>query len=153
MPRPGRGRSRALAVTVPAITLGDGTMKRRPWGLAVFSAGVFAFLYLPVLTLVIYSFNGPGVGGFPPRNLTMRWYAMLLDDDALWSSVLNSLMVALAAALLALVFGLCAALALDRVPFPGRYVFRRLVLLPLILPGIITGLSLLMLFVVSGVKL
>ncbi|HLN01581.1 MAG TPA: ABC transporter permease [Bryobacteraceae bacterium] len=128
-------------------------MKPRAWGLTIFSALVFAFLYLPVLTLIVYSFNGPGVGGFPPRDLTLRWYGMLLEDDALWNSVLNSLTVAAAATAIALVFGLCAALALDRVPFPGKYVFRRLVLLPLILPGIITGLSLLMLFVVVGMKL
>jgi len=128
-------------------------MKSRAWGLATFSILVFAFLYLPVLTLVVYSFNGPGVGGFPPRELTLRWYGMLLDDDALWNSVLNSVMVAAAATVVALLFGLCAALALDRVPFPGKYVFRRLVLLPLILPGIITGLSLLMLFVTLDMKL
>jgi len=128
-------------------------MKPRAWGLTIFSVLVFAFLYLPVLTLIVYSFNGPGVGGFPPRDLTLRWYGMLLDDEALWNSVLNSLMVAAAATAIALVFGLCAALSLDRVPFPGKYVFRRLVLLPLILPGIITGLSLLMLFVVLGMKL
>ena len=128
-------------------------MKPRALGLTIFSVLVFAFLYLPVLTLVIYSFNGPGVGGFPPRDLTLRWYGMLFADDALWNSVLNSLMVAAAATVIALVFGLGAALALDRVPFPGKYVFRRLVLLPLILPGIITGLSLLMLFVVLDMKL
>jgi len=128
-------------------------MKSRAYGLAVFSALVFAFLYLPVLTLVIYSFNGPGVGGFPPRDWTLRWYGMLLGDDALLNSLFNSLMVAGAATAMALIFGLCAALALDRVPFPGKSVFRRLLLLPLILPGIITGLSLLILFVTLGVKL
>ena len=127
--------------------------KPRALGLGIFSVLVFAFLYLPVLTLIVYSFNGPGVGGFPPRDWTLRWYAMLLEDDALWNSVFNSLMVAVAATAIALVFGLSAALALDRVPFPGKYVFRRLVLLPLILPGIITGLSLLMLFVMMGMKL
>jgi spermidine/putrescine transport system permease protein len=128
-------------------------MKPRAWGLTIFSVLVFAFLYLPILTLIVYSFNGPGVGGFPPRDLTLHWYGMLLEDDALWAAVLNSLMVAFAATAIALMFGLCAALALDRVAFPGKYIFRRLVLLPLILPGIITGLSLLMLFVTLGVRL
>lgn len=128
-------------------------MKTRTWGLTLFSILVFAFLYLPVVTLIVYSFNGPGVGGFPPRALTLRWYGMLLEDDALWNSVLNSLEVAVAATAVALLFGLCGALALDRIEFPGKYVFRRLVLLPLILPGIITGLSLLMLFVAVGMKL
>jgi spermidine/putrescine transport system permease protein len=67
--------------------------------------------------------------------------------------VFNSLLVAFAAMLIALVFGIPAALALDRAEFPGKALFRRLVLLPLILPGIITGLSLLMLFRVADVKL
>ena len=71
---------------------------------------------------------------------------MLFADDAIWESVLNSLVVAFAAMAISLMFGIPAALALDRANFPGKTLFRRLVLLPLILPGIITGLSLLMLF-------
>jgi spermidine/putrescine transport system permease protein len=78
---------------------------------------------------------------------------MLLDDDALLASVGNSLMVAAAAMAIALLLGFPAALALDRASFPGKAVFWRLVLLPLILPGIITGLSLLILFVTAGMKL
>jgi spermidine/putrescine transport system permease protein len=114
---------------------------------------VFGFLYLPIVTLIVYSFNGPGVGGFPPRDLTLNWYRLLFADDAIWSSVLNSLLVAFAAMAISLVFGIPAALALDRANFPGKVLFRRLVLLPLILPGIITGLSLLMLFRAGDVKL
>ena len=120
-----------------------------PWHAAV----VFGFLYLPIVTLIVYSFNGAGVGGFPPRNLTLDWYRMLFADDAIWESVLNSLVVAFAAMAISLTFGIPAALALDRTNFPGKTLFRRLVLLPLILPGIITGLSLLMLFREADVKL
>src|SRR6478609_9612873 len=114
---------------------------------------VFAFLYLPVLVLIVYSFNGQGVGGFPPRNLTLDWYRTLFADGAIWDSVLNSLLVAFAAMLISLALGIPAALALDRAQFPGKALFRRLVLLPLILPGIITGLSLLMLFRQADMKL
>jgi spermidine/putrescine transport system permease protein len=114
---------------------------------------VFAFLYLPVLVLIVYSFNGQGVGGFPPRNLTLDWYRTLFADRAIWDSVLNSLLVAFAAMLISLALGIPAALALDRAQFPGKALFRRLVLLPLILPGIITGLSLLMLFRQADMKL
>lgn len=114
---------------------------------------VFAFLYLPIAILILYSFNGQGVGGFPPRNLTLNWYRILFNDAPVWDAVMNSLLVAAAAMLIALAFGIPAALALDRAQFPGKALFRRLVLLPLILPGIITGLSLLMLFRVASVKL
>ncbi len=121
--------------------------------LAIYSWLVFAFLYLPIAVLILYSFNGSGVGGFPPRDLTLNWYRTLFQDAAIWNSVLNSLIVAMVAVVLALVIGTPAALALDRAEFPGKPIFRRLVLLPLILPGIITGLSLLMLCVFSGLEL
>jgi spermidine/putrescine transport system permease protein len=127
-------------------------MKRPAW-LTVHAIVVFAFLYLPIVTLIVYSFNGAGVGGFPPRDLTLDWYRQLLSDDAIWSSVANSVLVALAAMAIALALGIPAALALDRAEFPGKALFRRIVLLPLILPGIITGLSLLMLFRESGTRL
>jgi spermidine/putrescine transport system permease protein len=121
--------------------------------LSAYAALVFAFLYLPIAVLIVYSFNGHGVGGFPPRDFTLNWYRMLFQDDAIWSAVLNSLVVALAAVVIALVLGIPAALALDRAAFPGKRLFRRLVLLPLVLPGIITGLSLLMLFRGADLKL
>jgi len=126
--------------------------ERTGW-LSGHAVAVFAFLYLPIVTLIVYSFNGQGVGGFPPRNLTLDWYRALFADDAIWDSVFNSLRVALAAVAIAVAFGVAAALALDRANFPGKALFRRLVLLPLILPGIITGLSLLMLFREAQTKL
>ncbi len=125
------------------------TSRWLPWHAVV----VFGFLYLPIVTLIVYSFNGAGVGGFPPRHLTLDWYRMLFADDAIWASVLNSVVVAFAAMAVSLAFGIPAALALDRANFPGKALFRRLVLLPLILPGIITGLSLSMLFHDAKVKL
>lgn len=121
--------------------------------LGIYTLAVFAFLYLPIVVLIVYSFNRDGVGGFPPKHLTFNWYQLLFSDGAIWDSVVNSLLVAAGAVLLSLVLGLLAALALDRATFPGKAVFRRLVLLPLILPGIITGLSLLMFAVFAGLQL
>jgi spermidine/putrescine transport system permease protein len=119
------------------------TTRRAPL-LASYAILVFAFLYLPIAVLILYSFNRDGVGGFPPHQFTLAWYRQLFADGPIWDSVLNSLLVALGAVALSLTLGLLAALALDRANFPGKSFFRRLVLLPLILPGIITGLSLLM---------
>jgi spermidine/putrescine transport system permease protein len=121
--------------------------------LAAYAALVFAFIYLPIVVLIVYSFNRDGVGGFPPRHFTLDWYRQLFADSGIWDSVLNSLLVAAASVALALTLGLLAALALDRASFPGKALFRRLVLLPLILPGIITGLSLLMFAVFAGMQL
>jgi spermidine/putrescine transport system permease protein len=126
---------------------------RRAPALAAYAAVVFAFLYLPIVVLILYSFNRDGVAGFPPRHLTFDWYRQLFGDAAIWDSVINSLIVAAASVALALTLGLLAALALDRVTFPGKALFRRLVLLPLILPGIITGLSLLMFVAFVGFPL
>jgi len=121
--------------------------------LTTYALLVYAFLYFPIVVLVVYSFNGSGVGGFPPSGSTFDWYRQLFADASLWDAVLNSFIVAAVAVAISLGLGLPAALALDRAQFPGKALFRRLVLLPLILPGIITGLSLLMLFVGVGMKL
>jgi spermidine/putrescine transport system permease protein len=126
---------------------------RRSPLLGAYTLAVFAFLYLPIVVLVFYSFNKDGVGGFPPKHFTLDWYRQLFRDASIWDSFLNSLLVAVAAVFLALTLGLLAALALDRADFPGKSIFRRLVLLPLILPGIITGLSLLMFAVFAGLQL
>jgi spermidine/putrescine transport system permease protein len=114
---------------------------------------VYLFLYLPIAVLIIYSFNGAGVGGFPPHDWTLAWYRQLFGDGDVWSAVGNSALVAMIAVAVALSLGLMAALALDRADFRGKALFKKLVLLPLILPGVITGLSLLMLFVSANVPL
>ena len=88
--------------------------------LAVYALLVFAFLYMPIVVLVIYSFNRVGVGGFPPKQLTLAWYRLLFNDSAIWDSVFNSLLVAAAAVVLSLTLGLLAALALDRADFPAN---------------------------------
>jgi spermidine/putrescine transport system permease protein len=119
------------------------SMTRAPV-LTACAIAIFAFIYLPIVVLIVYSFNRDGVGGFPPQHFTLDWYRQLFADGAIWDSVLNSVIVAAASVAIALTLGLLAALALDRANFPGKALFRRLVLLPLILPGIITGLSLLM---------
>jgi spermidine/putrescine transport system permease protein len=121
--------------------------------LTIYAALVFAFVYLPIVVLIVYSFNRDGVGGFPPRHLTLDWYRQLFADGAIWDAVVNSFLVAACSVALSLTLGLLAALALDRATFPGKALFRRLVLLPLILPGIITGLSLLMFAVFAGMPL
>src|ERR1700741_1280018 len=130
----------------------SGFVARSRW-LLLHATAVFTFLYMPIAVLILYSFNGQGVGGFPPHHLTFDWYRILFADGGNWDSVLNSLQVAVAAMAISVAFGIPAALALDRAQFPGKALFRRLVLLPLILPGIITGLSLLMFALFMGLPL
>ena len=118
-----------------------------------YAAAAYAFLYLPIVVLVIYSFNRDGVGGFPPQHWTLDWYRTLFADSAMWTAVANSAIVALCTVVLSILIGFPAAYALDRYAFPGKAAFQRLVLLPLIVPGVITGISLLLLTVSSGLRL
>ena len=107
----------------------------------------FAFLYLPILLLVIYSFNASRLvtvwGGW-----SLHWYAGLLDNRQLMSAVGRSLEIACYTAIAATALGTLAAFVLTRIPrFRGRTVFGGMVTAPLVMPEVITGLSLLLLFV------
>src|ERR1700681_5002148 len=112
-----------------AVRSTDAAIRRAPL-LATYSWLVFAFIYLPIVVLIVYSFNRDGVGGFPPGHLTLDWYRQLFADAAIWTSVLNSLIVAACSVALALTLGLLAALALDRASFPGKSPFRLLGFVP-----------------------
>ncbi len=106
-----------------------------------------AFLYLPIVILVIYSFNASRLvtvwGGW-----STRWYVELLSDRAMLDAAWMSLRVGVASATLATVLGTMAALALSRGDrFAGRSLFSGMLYAPLVMPEVITGLSLLLLFV------
>jgi putrescine transport system permease protein len=106
-----------------------------------------AFLYAPIAILVIYSFNASRLvtvwGGW-----STRWYLALLEDRAMIDAAFTSLGIALVSAALATVLGTMAALALTRLGrFHGRFAFAAMIYAPLVMPEVITGLSLLLLFV------
>jgi putrescine transport system permease protein len=106
-----------------------------------------AFLYLPIAILVLYSFNASRLvtvwGGW-----STRWYVELWDDEAMLESALVTLRIGLLSATAATVLGTLAALALVRFGrFRGRLLFGGMIYAPLVMPEVITGLSLLLLFV------
>jgi len=110
----------------------------------------FAFLYLPIVILVIFSFNESRLvtvwAGF-----SFKWYAALLDNDGLMNAAWVTVRVALLSATIATVLGTMAAIALIRFGrFKGRTLFSGMVYAPLVMPEVITGLSLLLLFVAMG---
>ncbi len=111
---------------------------------------ILAFLYIPIAVLVAYSFNDSRSLSWPMSGFTLDWYRKLAENEQLIVAVQNSLYVAVSATFLTLVIGVPAALALDRLSFPGKGVFRKLVLLPIALPGIISGISMLILFRLIG---
>jgi spermidine/putrescine transport system permease protein len=114
---------------------------------------VMAFLYLPILVMAFFSFNDSEFTGPPFHGFTLHWYRAMLDDRQVLRSIWNSIYVALGAVGLSVIFGLPAAIALDRYSFPGKTIFRRIVLLPIVLPGVITGVSLLLFYVLAHLKL
>ena len=110
------------------------------------------FLYLPIAVLVIYSFNESRLvavwGGW-----STRWYAELFNDAPLVDSAVISLRLALASATAATILGTLAALALSRFGrFRGRLPFAAMIYAPLVMPEVITGLSLLLLFVATAAE-
>jgi putrescine transport system permease protein len=110
-----------------------------------------AFLYLPIAILVVYSFNASRLvtvwGGW-----SLEWYRALLNDDAVLQAAWISLRVAALSASAATVLGTCTAVALVRFGrFRGRLLFSGMVYAPLVMPEVITGLSLLLLFVAFNV--
>ena len=120
------------------------------WFQASSIAWGIAFLYLPIAILVIYSFNASRLvtvwGGW-----SLRWYAELLHDEAMLDSAWVTLRVGLLSASAATVLGTLSALALVRSGrFRGRLVFSAMVYAPLVMPEVITGLALLLLFVAVG---
>jgi putrescine transport system permease protein len=110
----------------------------------------FAFLYLPIVLLVIYSFNDSQLvtvwGGF-----STRWYVALLHNEQLLEAAWVTVRLGLLSATIATVLGTLAAVTLTRMTrFPGRTLFSGMVYAPLVMPEVITGLSLLLLFVAIG---
>jgi len=110
----------------------------------------FAFLYLPIVLLVVYSFNASKLvtvwAGF-----STRWYVSLIHNDGILNAAWVTLRVGLLSATLATVLGTLAALALTRYTrFRGRVLFSGMVFAPLVMPDVIIGLSLLLLFVALG---
>ncbi|MBB6342809.1 putrescine transport system permease protein [Pseudomonas fluvialis] len=121
-------------------------MKRFSFSTLMLWVGLL-FIYLPMVILVIYSFNGSKLvtvwGGW-----SVKWYAGLLDNSQLMGAVMRSIEIALYTAVAAVALGTLAAFVLTRIPrFKGRTLFGGLVTAPLVMPEVITGLSLLLLFV------
>lgn len=107
----------------------------------------FAFLYIPILVLILYSFNQSAIssvwGGF-----SLRWYTALFNNDQIIESALLSLKIAATSATFATILGTMAGLALTQMGrYRGRFLFTGLIAAPLVMPEVITGLSLLLMFV------
>ncbi|MDW8467251.1 MAG: hypothetical protein RML35_14130 [Chloroherpetonaceae bacterium] len=132
-------------------------MKQRPDLISVLIAlaafAVMSFIYFPLVTVVIYSFNIDTVNSFPMRGVSLKWYEIAFSNSALLQSLKISIAVALSGTLMALVIGTTGALAMHKYDFPFKRFFERVILLPITLPGILTGVAMLSFFPLIGIKL
>jgi putative spermidine/putrescine transport system permease protein len=103
---------------------------------------VLGFLYLPLIILAVYAFNPSRALAWPPPGLTLHWFAETATNPAVRAAFLNSIIAGAAATAIALVLGTLASLAVQRFSFFGRDTIAFALVLPIALPGVITGIAL-----------
>jgi putative spermidine/putrescine transport system permease protein len=109
----------------------------RAWTVAI-----LLFLYVPLALVLVNAFNSSRTFAFPPTDFTVRWWITAWHSEGMWKSLANSVLVGLGATAIALVLGTMAAFAVQRYRFFGREAVSLLVVLPITLPGIVTGIAL-----------
>ncbi|SFG48564.1 spermidine/putrescine transport system permease protein [Halopelagius inordinatus] len=128
--------------------------------LALQTVLMYVFLYTPIAVLVALSFNDSRYA-VVWQGFTTEWYAALLqgqtvarvDPNAAWSALSHSIEIAVVAVFLSTIFGTMLAFALDRYEFPGKRLFTGVVFMPIIIPSIVMGISLLLFFNIVGMTL
>jgi putative spermidine/putrescine transport system permease protein len=116
---------------------------RASWGLKIAAVGGLLFLHLPILLIFLYAFTTEDKSyQFPPPGLTTEWFAVAWNREDIWPPLYLSLWVASIATLLAMILGTLVSAAMARTSFFGREQISLLIILPIALPGVITGMSL-----------
>ena len=121
--------------------------------LRIWAVLILLFLFIPILLIFFYAFNTSNIESWPIPGLTVKWFSATWNDENVRAALLISLQAGLLATAIALVLGSCAAFAIHRSRFFGREVISLLFILPLALPGIITGIALNAFFSFNNVAL
>ena len=121
--------------------------------LGVYAIPYLAFIYIPVLFLPLFSFNDSIYIAFPLQGFTFEWYEKMAASDGLIASLKNSLQVGAVVAVLATILGTFAAKAVTRYKLPGRGPVITFIMIPLVIPGIIMGIALLVIADMAGIGL
>jgi putative spermidine/putrescine transport system permease protein len=117
---------------------------RASWGLRIAAWGGLVFLHFPILIIFLYAFNTEDAAfSFPPKGLTLKWFSVAFSRPDVLEAIKLSLQVAAIATLIAMVLGTLASAALYRRDFFGKQGISLMLILPIALPGIITGIALL----------
>jgi putative spermidine/putrescine transport system permease protein len=112
------------------------------WLLRAATAGVLAFLYTPIAIIALYAFNAERIQVWPIRQFSTEWFGSAWDNPSVRAALGLSIQVGLLSSLIAIALGSLAAFAVHRFRFFGREVFSLALVLPIALPGIVTGLAL-----------
>lgn len=112
-------------------------------GLGAASALVYGFLYLPLLIVIIFAFNSATITSWPPSSPSFHWFQVLWNDPDPRAAFVNSIKVAIAATVIAVLLGTSGAFALQRFRFFGKEALNFAITLPILLPGIVTGIAML----------
>lgn len=116
---------------------------KAPMGLKIGAAAGLAFLHLPLLLIFVYAFTTEEKSyAFPPPDLTLKWFAVAWGREDIWNALFLSTKIAAISMAMAMILGTMAAAAMYRTKFFGREAVSLLIILPIALPGIITGISL-----------
>ncbi len=121
--------------------------------LGIYAVTYLAFVYIPVLFLPLFSFNDSTFIAFPLKGFTFQWYIEALESDRLLGSLFNSVKVAVPVAILSTILGTLAAKAVTRYRMPGKTPVVSFIMAPLVVPGIIVGIALLVIATTVGVEL
>ncbi len=116
------------------------------WLLGLYAVFIYVFLFAPIVLLVLFSFNANRYGTFPITGWTLTWYRQAFGDYQVHDAVVTTLKVALQVTLISMVVGTAAAFPLVRSRLPGREGIRIVLILPIMIPGLLIGVSLLVLF-------
>jgi putative spermidine/putrescine transport system permease protein len=116
--------------------------RRPPFYLLSATIAALLFIHIPLLLIILYSFSKDVSFQFPPSGYTTRWYAAAMERSDLWDAIFVSVRVALLSTTIALTLGTLAAAALWRFNFFGKNYISLLFILPIALPGIVTGIAL-----------
>jgi putative spermidine/putrescine transport system permease protein len=111
-------------------------------GLVAATVAVLAFIYVPLLVVVAYAFNASGNTSWPPAGFSTRWVELALANTGLQDAFVTSIGIGIGAAAIAVVLGTLAAFAVARYRFFGRDAISFVVVFPIALPGIVTGMAL-----------
>ena len=110
--------------------------------LSIFAIIVFGFVYIPLSVVLINSFNAGETLSWPPSGLSIKWWQRAIDNEGVREAIVTSVILGLIATAIALVLGTLASLALSRFRFFGQDAISLLIILPIALPGIVSGIAL-----------